>query len=249
MPAALTNRIPESAMSHRGSDPRERLIVALDVSTAAAAQKIVAAVGDSALTYKVGLQLYTAEGPQVVRDLVASGRRVFLDLKYHDIPNTVAGAVGEAAKLGVSMLTVHAPGSGNMLKAAVEAASARPGLIVLAVTVLTSLGESDLEQIGVSGTAQESVMRLAGLALSSGCQGLVASAREASALRAKFGNNFALVTPGVRLAGGDVGDQVRVVTPAAAIAAGASHIVVGRPITDAPDPAAAAKMILDQMAG
>ena len=109
-------------------DPRQRLIVALDVSTAAAAQKIVAAVGDSALTYKVGMQLYTAEGPQVVRDLVGSGRKVFLDLKYHDIPNTVGAAVAEAAKLGVSMLTVHASGSGKMLRAAVEAASLAPNL-------------------------------------------------------------------------------------------------------------------------
>lgn len=249
MPAAITNRIPESAVSSRGNDPRERLIVALDVSTAAAAQKIVAAVGDSVLTYKVGMQLYTAEGPQVVRDLVASGRRVFLDLKYHDIPNTVGAAVSEAARLGVSMLTVHASGSSKMLRAAVEAAAARPGLIVLAVTVLTSLGEPDLEQIGVTGSAQESVMRLANLALASGCQGVVASAREASALRAKFGRGFALVTPGVRLAGGDVGDQVRVVTPADAIAAGASHIVVGRPITDAADPAAEARSILQQISG
>src|SRR5438128_12687204 len=115
-------------------DPRQRLIVALDVPSAAAAQKIVAAVGDSALTYKVGMQLYTAEGPRVVRDLVASGRRVFLDLKYHDIPNTVGAAVSEAEKLGVSMLTVHSSGSGKMLRAAVEAAKARPDLIVLAVT-------------------------------------------------------------------------------------------------------------------
>src|SRR5947209_19811331 len=118
-----------------GTDPRERLIVALDVSSAAAAQKIVAAVGDSALTYKVGMQLYTAVGPQIVHDLVTSGRRVFLDLKYHDIPNTVGAAVAEAEKLGVSMLTIHAEGSTQMLHAAVDAARARPGLTVLAVTV------------------------------------------------------------------------------------------------------------------
>src|SRR6266567_8717759 len=119
-------------------DPRQRLIVALDVSSAAAAQKIVAAVGDSAFIYKVGMQLYTAVGPQVVRDLVASGRRVFLDLKYHDIPNTVASAVREAATLGVSMLTVHASGGGTMLRAATEAArSVNPSILVLAVTVLT----------------------------------------------------------------------------------------------------------------
>src|SRR5271165_3208467 len=151
MPAALPNRILSDSSDYRqgNDDPRQRLIVALDVSTAVAAQKIVAAVGDSALTYKVGMQLYTAEGPQVVRDLVASGRRVFLDLKYHDIPNTVGSAVAEAAKLGVSMLTVHASGSTKMLRRAVEAAKISPELIVLAVTVLTSMDEHDLETIGM----------------------------------------------------------------------------------------------------
>src|SRR5207253_7871577 len=130
----------------------------LDVPSAAAAQKIVAAVGDSALTYKVGMQLYTAEGPRVVRDLVASGRQVFLDLKYHDIPNTVASAVHEAAQLGVSMLTVHAAGGGKMLHAAVDAARANnPDLIVLAVTVLTSLDEEQLQQVGFRGTVREEV--------------------------------------------------------------------------------------------
>jgi orotidine-5'-phosphate decarboxylase len=233
----------------RSGDPRQRLIVALDVSTTAAAQKLVAAVGDSALTYKVGMQLYTAEGPQVVRDLLASGRRVFLDLKYHDIPNTVGAAVSEAAKLGVSMLTVHASGGGKMLRAAVEAAKTRPELMVLAVTVLTSMDGNDLEKIGTRGTVEDSVVRLATIALANGCQGVVASAREASTLRAKLGDKFAIVTPGVRPAGGDVGDQVRVVTPAEAIASGASHIVVGRPITEAADPAAEARAILRQISG
>ena len=246
MPATLPHRIP-FADSPR-NDPREKLIVALDVSTAAAAQKIVAAVGDSALTYKVGMQLYTAQGPHVVRDLVASGRRVFLDLKYHDIPNTVASAVHEAAQLGVSMLSVHTSGSGKMLRAAVEAARAtHPALIVLGVTVLTSMGEDDLDKIGVRGTVQDEVLRLAALALANGCQGIVASAREASTLRAELGDHFAIVTPGVRPAGTGHGDQVRVVTPAEAIAAGASHIVVGRPITEAVDPAAEARAILGQI--
>ncbi|MGB7132961.1 MAG: orotidine-5'-phosphate decarboxylase, partial [Candidatus Sulfotelmatobacter sp.] len=160
------------------------MIVALDVSSAEAAQKIVAAVGDSALTYKVGMQLYTAEGPQVVRDLLASGRRVFLDLKYHDIPNTVGAAVQEAAQLGVSMLTVHAAGSGKMLRAAVDAARGNPALIVLGVTVLTSLDEHDLDKIGLRGTVRDEVLRLSALALANGCRGIVTSAREASALRA-----------------------------------------------------------------
>jgi orotidine-5'-phosphate decarboxylase len=254
MPAALPNRIPSDSYDYRGADsrngdPRQRLIVALDVSTAAAARKIVAAVGDSALTYKVGMQLYTAEGPQIVRDLVASGRRVFLDLKYHDIPNTVGAAVSEAAKLGVSMLTVHASGSGKMLRAAVDAAKASPELIVLAVTVLTSMDGNDLEKIGIRGSVEDSVVRLATIALANGCQGVVASAREASTLRAELGHDFAIVTPGVRPAGGDVADQKRVVTPAEAIAAGASHIVVGRPITEAADPAAEARAILGQIGG
>jgi orotidine-5'-phosphate decarboxylase len=249
MTAALPNRIPNDSPRYRGTDPRERLIVALDVSSAAAAQKIVAAVGDSALTYKVGMQLYTAVGPQIVRDLVASGRRVFLDLKYHDIPNTVGAAVAEAERLGVSMLTIHAAGSTKMIRAAVDAAKARPDLMVLAVTVLTSMGGQDLETIGLSGGVENSVLRLATLARTSGCQGIVTSAREASSVRARLGDEFAIVTPGVRPAGSSVGDQVRVVTPAQAIAAGASHIVVGRPITEAADPAAEARSILGQISG
>jgi orotidine-5'-phosphate decarboxylase len=230
------------------SDPRQKLIVALDVSTAAAAQKIVAAVGDSALTYKVGMQLYTAEGPRVVRDLVASGRRVFLDLKYHDIPTTVAAAVHEAAQLGVSMLTVHAAGGARMLHAAVGAAHANnPALLVLGVTVLTSLDESEMEKVGFRGTVRDEVLRLAALALNNGCKGIVTSARETAAVRAELGHNFAIVTPGVRPAGSRHADQARVATPAEAIAAGASHIVVGRPITEAADPAAAARAILGQI--
>jgi len=230
-------------------DPRRKLIVALDVSSAAAAREIVAAIGDSAFTYKVGMQLYTAQGPQLVRDLVQSGRRVFLDLKYHDIANTVAAAVHEAAQLGVSMLTVHASGSAKMLRAAVDAARAvKPDLVVLAVTVLTSMDADDLEKIGILGSVQDEVVRLASLALKSGCQGIVASAREAARLRAELGQDFAIVTPGVRPAGAGHGDQVRVVTPAEAIAAGASHIVVGRPITEASDPAAEARAILAQIA-
>jgi orotidine-5'-phosphate decarboxylase len=251
MQATLPHLVPGSHSNPNDSpvlDPRHRLIIALDVSTAAAARTIVAAVGDSALTYKVGMQLYTAEGPQVVRDLLSSGRRVFLDLKYHDIPNTVAAAVREAAQLGVSMLTVHASGSRKMLRAAVDSArAARPELTVLAVTVLTSMDESDLETIGIPGTVTDQVLRLATLALANGCQGIVTSAREASRLRAELGDEFALVTPGVRPAGAGHEDQVRVVTPAEAISAGASHIVVGRPITGATDPAAAARAILGQI--
>ena len=229
-------------------DPRQRLIVALDVSSAAAAQKIVAAVGDSASCYKVGMQLYTAEGPRVVRDLVASGRRVFLDLKYHDIPNTVAAAVCQAAGLGVSMLTIHASGGGKMMRAATEAARTRnAALMVLGVTVLTSLDDNDLDKMGIHGRVQDQVLRLAALALADGCHGVVASAQEASALRSELEGDFAIVTPGVRPAGAEPDDQARVVTPAEAIAAGATHIVVGRPITGAADPAAEARSILSQI--
>src|ERR1022692_4065533 len=229
-------------------DPRQRLIVALDVSTTAAARKIVAAVGDSALAYKVGMQLYTAEGPSIVRELVGSGRRVFLDLKYHDIPNTVGAAVREAGQLGVSMLTVHASGGGKMLRAAVEAAQAtNPDLLLLAVTVLTSLDDVELGKIGLRGGVIEQVLRLAALAISNGCKGVVASAQEAAALREEFGRDLVIVTPGVRLAGTGHGDQARVVTPSEAIAAGASHIVVGRPITESADPAAEVRAILGQI--
>jgi orotidine-5'-phosphate decarboxylase len=229
-------------------DPRQRLIVALDVANAAAARKIVAAVGDSAHAYKVGMQLYTAEGPSVVRELVSSGRRVFLDLKYHDIPNTVGAAVREASQLGVSMLTVHASGGSKMLRAAIEAAEqVDPDVLVLAVTVLTSLDDDELGKMGLRGGVLDQVRRLAALAISNGCKGVVASAREAGSLRQEFGENFTIVTPGVRPAGSGPHDQARVVTPAEAISAGASHIVVGRPITDAADPAAEARAILGQL--
>jgi orotidine-5'-phosphate decarboxylase len=223
---------------------KDRLIIALDVSRASEAQKIVTQIGDAASTYKVGKQLFTAEGPQVVRDLVASGRKVFLDLKFHDIPNTVSGAVSSAAALGVSMLTVHASGGTKMLKAAAEAAansSSKP--LVLAVTVLTSLNDIDLQELGLPVGVGDQVLRLAGIARNAGCTGIVASAHEASSIRRNLGEGFPIVTPGVRPAGSDVGDQARVVTPAEAFKAGATHIVVGRPVTGAPNPAEAAKRV------
>ncbi len=223
---------------------KDRLIVALDVSGATQARQIVQTIGDAATTYKIGKQLITAEGPQIVRDLVASGRKVFLDLKYHDIPNTVGAAVRSAAELGVSMLTVHASGGSKMLKAAAEAASqssAKP--TVLAVTVLTSLSDADLPEIGVTGNVLSQVLRLGALARAAGCGGLVASAHEARELRKALGEGFAIVTPGVRPSGAAAGDQARVVTPKDAIAAGATYLVVGRPILDAPEPAKAAREI------
>jgi len=231
-------------------DPRDRLIVALDVPTAAQAQNLVAAIGDSARIFKIGKQLFTAEGPRVVRDLVASGRRVFLDLKFHDIPNTVAGAVREAARLGVSMLTVHASGGSRMLGAAVEAAqSAEKPPVVLAVTVLTSLREDDMEEIGIAGSLVSQALRMAALGRNAGCGGVVTSAREVRAIRTTLGTGFAIVTPGVRLAGDSEDDQGRVVTPAEAIRAGATHIVVGRSITGAPDPVSVVEKIVEEIAG
>jgi orotidine-5'-phosphate decarboxylase len=247
--------------------PHERLIVALDVSSSKEAWKIVSSLGESVQIYKVGMQLYTAEGPQIVRDLVASGRKIFLDLKYHDIPNTVVAAVREAAQLGVSMLTVHASGGTKMLHAAVEAACAHVGadalvrqprtrasgatqtstLQVLAVTVLTSMNDQDLNETGVQRPVVDQVVSLAYLALEAGCAGVVSSAREVKTLRAKLGSDFLVVTPGVRPAGSAHGDQARVATPAEAIAAGATHVVVGRPITAAANPAAEAAKILQQL--
>jgi orotidine-5'-phosphate decarboxylase len=236
---------PVGTASPASSGMRERLIVALDVSSGGEAQKLVARLGDAAGIYKVGLQLFTSEGPSIVRDLVASGRRVFLDLKLHDIPTTVALAVKSAAELGVHMLTVHASGGTAMLRAATEAAAGR--LSILAVTVLTSLNDEDMQEIGVSGRVSDQVLRMAALAQSAGCQGIVTSPRESLMVRKSMGKGFAIVTPGIRPAGAEANDQQRTATPEQAISNGASHIVVGRPITHAEDPATAAGAIISEM--
>ena len=226
---------------------RDQLIVALDVSSAAQVQKIVSSLGDTVSFYKVGMQLYTAEGPSIVRELVGSGRRVFLDLKYHDIPNTVGAAVREAGKLGVTLLTVHGSGGRKMLRAASEAArESNPAMKVVAVTVLTSMDQDDLNEI-MHGNLGEQVVYLADLALRAGCHGVVSSAREVRAMRTRLGNDFLVVTPGVRPAGAAHGDQARVVTPAEAIAAGSTHLVVGRPITAAANPAQEAEKIIREI--
>src|SRR5215471_9297756 len=227
-------------------DFRERLIVALDVSSASAAQRLVQQIGDSVSTYKVGLQLFTAEGPAVVRDLVASGRKVFLDLKLHDIPNTVAHAVESAVQSGASMLTVHASAGTEVLRAAVNAANRR--LSILGVTVLTSLDNEDMQEIGFAGTTVDEALRMAALARSAGCDAVVTSAREAGALRRMLGEGFGIVVPGIRPQGTARDDQSRIATPAQAIQAGATQIVVGRPITRASDPVQAVNAILEEMA-
>ncbi len=230
------------------TSPKDRLIVALDVPTAVDAQEIVYEPGDSVSFYKVGLQLFTAEGPKIVPELVNSGRKVFLDLKLHDIPNTVAGTVKAAAELGVAMLTVHAAGGSKMLAAAAEAARQAPQpLVILGVTVLTSLGEEDLRESGVQSTIPDQVLRLAMLAKSAGCGGIVASPQESKKLRYALGPEMAIVTPGIRPTGSDLGDQSRVATPTAAIQAGASHIVVGRPILSAPNRNEAAAAIIREL--
>jgi orotidine-5'-phosphate decarboxylase len=218
--------------------------------------------------FKVGSELFTAEGPVPVRYLVTTGQRVFLDLKFHDIPNTVRAAAREAAELGVSMVNVHASGGRKMMEAALEGArsalqsvsrrmqgsagiavgdEARPR--VLAVTILTSLESQDLEELGISGTPVEAVLRLARLAQSAGLDGVVASPREISAIRQACGPGFLIVTPGIRPASAATNDQARIATPASAIAAGADYLVVGRPITGAPDPVAAADAIVAEMDG
>ena len=217
-----------------------RLIVALDAADEAAARAMLERLPAGVRRVKVGKQLFTAAGPQFIESLHARGLEVFLDLKYHDIPNTVAGAVRAAADLGVWMVNVHAGGGPAMLAAAREALSGRderPWLI--AVTVLTSLDAGELHAVGVDDPPARQVHRLTGLARNAGLDGVVTSPREVADLRVSFGRDLALVTPGVRPAGATRGDQRRVATPGAAVVNGSDFLVVGRPITGAADPAAA----------
>ena len=224
-----------------------RLIVALDFPQAAPALDLVDRLHGLCRWYKVGLELYLAEGNALVHELRSRGCSVFLDLKLHDIPNTVASAVRTASAAGAEMLTVHAAGGPAMLEAAASAAAALPGAPrLLAVTVLTSMDQPQLNAIGVEATPADQVMRLAALASAAGIPGLVASAQEVTALRSRF-PGVTLVIPGIRPAGATLGDQKRTATPAAALADGADFLVIGRPITQASDPAAAAQAILQQM--
>ena len=229
------------------SDPR--IIVALDYPDANSALALAARLDPKLCKVKVGNELYTTAGPQLVENIVKSGFSVFLDLKYHDIPNTVAAACAAAAGLGVWMMNVHALGGRAMMAAAREAVAgrkARPKLV--AVTLLTSMGEADVAEAGLSGTPQENVLRLARLAQDSGLDGVVCSAQEAATLRKACGAGFTLVTPGIRPGTDAHGDQKRVATPRAAIASGADYLVIGRPITRAPDPLAALRAIHDEIA-
>lgn len=220
---------------------RDRICAALDFPAWAAAEPFARAVAPEVGMLKVGLELFAAEGPAAVRAAAALGRPVFLDLKLHDIPNTVEGAARSAAASGASLLTVHAAGGEEMVRAAVRGAAGR--LRVLAVTVLTSLDDAALGRIGLAGPAEAAVIRLAGLAMAAGAGGLVCSPREVAAVRAAVGPGPLLVVPGVRPAGAARGDQARVATPAEAVKAGADVLVLGRPLRDAADPAAAARAI------
>ncbi len=225
---------------------RERLIVALDVPTADAARAFVDRLSGHVGLFKVGSQLFTAAGPDLVHEITTRGERVFLDLKYHDIPNTVAGAIASAARLGVSLVDVHGLGGRAMMEAAVGALPAM-GTRLLAITILTSHDDGTLRQIGLDGPVSDSVRRLALLAKDSEVDGVVASPHEVGLIREACGKDFLIVTPGIRPAGAAARDQARAATPAAAVAAGADYIVVGRPIVEAADPAAAADAIVAEL--
>ena len=229
--------------------PRDRLIVALDLPSVAAAEAMVARLGDAVSFYKIGYQLAFAGGLSFAEGLARSGRQVFLDLKLHDIGNTVAKGVDSVARLGATFLTVHA--YPQTMKAAVEARgqSGSSTLRILAVTVLTSYDDADLAAAGYDFTVAELVAERAAQARDIGVDGLVCSAEEAATLRPLVGPGMALVTPGIRPAGAESGDQKRIMTPAAAIAAGADYLVVGRPVVAAADPKAAAQAIIAEIAG
>ena len=226
------------------------LIVALDVQTREEAVTQVKRIGDPVGFYKIGLELFTAEGPDVVKAVKDLGKKVFLDLKFHDIPRTVERAVRSGGKLGVDLMTIHSVGGRAMIRAAADAAAefgeVRPR--ILAVTVLTSLDKTDLVDVGIVGrTPAEQVAAMACFATENGADGLVSSPMEVGALSRSLKSGTLFVTPGVRPAGSAVGDQKRVATPADAVRDGATHLVVGRPILAAPDPTAAARTILAEM--
>lgn len=227
---------------------KDRLIVALDFPDAASALRLVDRLEGGCRWFKVGLELYLAAGNPIVEALKKRGLSVFLDLKLHDIPNTVAGAVRSVAGLGAELLTVHASGGPTMLAAAAEAAAATAGAPqLLAVTVLTSMDEAQLHAIGVASSPAKEALLLAQIAQQSGISGFVCSPEEAAQMRRAIPRST-LVTPGIRPAGAAIGDQKRIATPAAALAAGADYLVVGRPITQAKEPGVAANEILQEMA-
>ena len=226
------------------------LIVALDVNSRQEAVEKVKAIGDSVGFYKIGLELFTAEGPDVVKAVKDLGKRIFLDLKFHDIPRTVERAVKSGAKLGVDLMTIHSVGGRAMIRAAADAAAefGANGPKILAVTVLTSLDQADLADVGIVGrTPADQVVAMAKFATENGAHGLVCSPKEVGTLSKMLKEGMLFITPGVRPSGSAVGDQKRVATPAEAVRDGATHLVVGRPILAASDPVAAAKAIRAEM--
>ncbi len=229
-------------------NPTSKIIVALDCDNRAAADAVVERLGEECGFYKVGLELLTAVGPEIVKDLVARGKEVFLDLKLFEIPNSVASAVRVAGSLGVSMVTVHGMGGSSIMSAAVEAARDFPSLRVLALTVVTSMTDADLEDIGVDDAVDRQVLRLARLAQKAGCHGVIASPQDVAALRGALGPGALIVTPGVTLPGGSPAEHARPGTPRAAIDAGASHVVVGRSVTRAADPGAGFRLVRASLA-
>ena len=226
-------------------NPRDRLIIPLDVPTVAHAEQMVDRLGDTVSYYKIGHQLAFAGGLDFARELLSGGKQIFLDMKLLDIDNTIEKGVENIVKMGVQMTTIHA--YPKAMKAAVKAAEGS-SLCLLGVTVLTSMDDGDLADAGYAGNAETLVLRRAEQAASANMGGVVASARESTAIRKNVGPDMAIVTPGIRPAGADVGDQKRVMTPGEAIKAGSSHLVVGRPVTGAQDPKAAAQSIVDEIA-
>ena len=225
-----------------------RVIVALDYPDAASALQLVAGLSPDLCRLKVGKELFTRAGPQLVEELAGRGFDVFLDLKFHDIPNTVASACHAAADLGVWMVNVHALGGERMLLAAREGLErAKHTPLLIAVTILTSMDVHDLAAVGLSGTPEENVLRLATLAHLSGLDGVVCSSRETGILRDRLGPDFRLITPGIRPAGSQADDQRRVMTPAEAISAGSSYLVIGRPVTQADDPVSVLRTINSEL--
>jgi len=227
-------------------DPRDRLIVALDLPSVGAAESMVARLGEAVSFYKIGMELTYGGGLGLARELAQAGKKIFLDLKLHDIPNTVARATEQVADMGAAFLTIHAyPQTMRAARGALGGSSMR----LLAVTVMTSYDDADLAEAGFAFGVREMVARRARQAQTAGVHGLILSAEEAAEMRALVGPDMLLVTPGIRMADGVLGDQKRVMTPARAIAAGADHLVVGRPVTQAADPVAAARAIVAEIAG
>lgn len=228
-----------------GASARDRLIVALDVPTQTEALKLVRELSPEVGFFKIGLQLYIAGGPEIVRGVLAIGAKVFLDLKLHDIPNTVGKAVESAHRLGVQMLTIHLSGGEEMIRAAI--AGRKHNMSILGVTVLTSASEQTLRETGVSDKIENHVLRLAKLGVEKGLDGIVASPHEITMLRREFGGKIKIVVPGIRPSGSESADQKRVMTPREAIQAGADYLVIGRPIIAHPAPREAVTRILDEV--